>query len=136
MFLKKSFWSILLPFIKEFRYNLWGIPFIVYFAYISHNAELTLSLVFLVFWGPHLILNGLNYGYRSYPEFKISNPKKQLILLIDFSLAILLFISLAIFFKYSVYNGFKWQNYLFLSYLIFLNVLEVLVKIFFSSKRG
>ena len=125
--LKKSYLVILFPFLETIRYNLFGIPFIFIYFYTTKSIGLALSVLYLVFWGTHLFISGLNRGVKRFPN---SNKKTKFYLALgDIIIALILFTSIFVFYNYLYEVGFTIVNVIFIIYLSFINILTILSKL-------
>lgn len=122
--INKSYWVVLFPFLETIQYNLFGIPFILIYFYLTQSILLTLTVTFLVFWGNHMLLNGLNRGIKRFPNSK----NKKLLLLGDFILTTLLFLSISYYYLYLYNNGFTILNITFIIYLLLTPLLNTIFK--------
>lgn len=115
--IQNSYLGILFPFIQTIQFSLFGIPLIAYFYYISkNNIQLLLSLIFLVFWGSFLILNGFNRGVRKYPNVKWFLSMG--LILVDSFLGVIYLYSLIIVYKFITDTGVNFSNIILILYLL------------------
>lgn len=124
--INKSYWVVLFPFLETIQYNLFGIPFVFLYFYLTKNIELTLSVIFLVFWGNHIFIHGLTRGIKRFPNSK----NKKYLLLGDLILTTVLFLSISYFYLYLFNNGFTILNIIFIIYLLLIPILNLIFKIF------